>query len=66
MDTCSRLPSGFTSHSTTTCSGSSYGRGFSRTVLMTLKIAVFAPMPSVSVSNAISVNVGWRGSAPNA
>ena len=33
---------------------------------MTLKIAVFAPMPSVSVSNAISVNVGWRVSARNA
>ena len=33
---------------------------------MTLKIAVFAPMPSVSVNSAINVNVGWRISARNA
>src|SRR4051794_29561629 len=39
-------------------SGSAYGNGLSTTVLITLKIAVFAPMPSVSVASAISVNVG--------
>src|SRR5262249_59827877 len=35
-----------------------YGSWFSITALMTLKIAVFAPMPSTSVRSATTVNVG--------
>ena len=41
-----------------TDSGSGYGSGSSRTALITLNIAVFAPMPSASVSRTIAVNRG--------
>src|SRR5690348_7587544 len=44
--------------------GSGYGSGLSRTALTTLKMAVFAPMPSASVSTATAVKPGcfnnWR------
>ena len=66
IDTCSRLPSTFTSHNTRTRSGSSYGSGLSSTALTTLKMAALAPMPSVSVRSAISVNDGCRISARRA
>src|SRR5206468_2219225 len=39
---------------------SSYGSWFSSTALITLKMAVFVPMPRTSVSIATVVNVGWR------
>src|ERR1044071_5876593 len=45
-------------------SASGYGSGRSRTALTTLKIAVFAPMPSASVRMAMNANPGdlrsWR------
>src|SRR5262245_47634769 len=41
-------------------SGSENGRGFSKTLLMMLKIAVFAPIPSASVSSVADVNPGVR------
>jgi len=40
-------------------SGSSYGSGLSSTLLTTLKIAVFAPMPKARVSAAIKVKLGF-------
>jgi hypothetical protein len=40
-------------------SGSLYGNGRSNTALTTLKIAVFAPMPSASVMTAIKVKPGF-------
>src|SRR4030081_1257500 len=52
------------SHTTTSRSGSLNGNGRSSTALTTLKIAVFAPMPSASVMTATAVNPGffksWR------
>jgi hypothetical protein len=43
---------------------SGYGSGRRSTALITLKIAVFAPMPNASVRTAMSVNPGdlrsWR------
>src|SRR5580658_1715466 len=39
-----------------------YGRGLSRTLLTTLKTAVFAPMPMARVSRAMAVNPGLRRS----
>ena len=39
-------------------SGSFTARGRNNTAFTTLKIAVFAPMPSASVSTAIAVNAG--------
>jgi hypothetical protein len=39
--------------------GSWNGAGRSSTALMTLKIAVFAPMPSASVSTATAVKPGF-------
>jgi hypothetical protein len=39
--------------------GSLNGNGRSKTVFTTLKIAVFAPMPSASVSIAIAVKPGF-------
>ena len=39
-------------------SGSGAAIGLSRTALTTEKIAVFAPMPSVSAATAASVNAG--------
>src|SRR5437762_11687494 len=45
-------------------SESGYGRGFSKTPLTRLNIAVFAPMPSASVCTATAVKPGffsnWR------
>src|SRR6476620_5474655 len=45
-------------------SGDGNGSGFNNTALTTLKMAVFAPIPSASVSTAIKVNPGdlrsWR------
>src|SRR5438477_5887730 len=45
-------------------SGSRYGSAFSNTALTTLKMAVFAPMPSARVSTATAVKPGfftsWR------
>ncbi len=40
-------------------SGSLSGNGRNNTALTTLKIAVFAPMPSASVATAIAVNAGF-------
>ena len=51
-------PSGLLSQIRTRRSGSANGSGRSTTVLTTEKIAVFAPMPSASVSNAMSVKPG--------
>jgi hypothetical protein len=39
-------------------SGSRYGSGLSKTAFTTLNIAVFAPIPSASVSTAIAVTPG--------
>ncbi len=44
----------------TSCSGFGYGSGRRITPLMTLKIAVFAPMPSASVRIAMTVKPGTR------
>ena len=49
----------------TSASGSSKGRGFSKTPLTTVKIAVLAPMPSASVSTETAVNKGVRASLRN-
>jgi len=43
---------------TTTRSASGMATGFSSTALTTEKIAVFAPMPSVSAATAATVNAG--------
>src|SRR5438445_8764376 len=55
---------GLSVHGITMPSGSGYGSAFSNTVLMTVKMAVFAPMPSASVSTATAVKPGffsnWR------
>src|SRR6266581_5931344 len=40
-------------------SGSSYGKGRSNTALTTLKMAVFAPIPSASASTTINVIPGF-------
>src|SRR6266540_1977746 len=53
---------GLRSHSVTSRSGSGYGSGLSNTPLMMLKIAVFAPMPSASVSTATAVKPGFFNS----
>ena len=42
----------------TTRSGSGAATGFSRTVFTIEKMAVFAPMPSVSAAMAVAVNAG--------
>ncbi len=52
------LPSRPCCHSITTCSASGYGSFLNTTVCNTLKIAVFAPMPSASVSSTTAVNPG--------
>ena len=39
-------------------SGSGYGRGWSKTVLTTEKMAVLAPMPSAKAAMAITLNPG--------
>ena len=49
----------------TSVSGSSKGRGFSKTPLTTLKMAVLPPMPSASVSTETAVNKGVRASLRN-
>src|SRR6476646_6243097 len=46
------------SHTTTRVSGARYGSGLRRTPRTTEKIAVFAPMPSASVTSATTVNTG--------
>src|SRR5437667_4638111 len=55
---------GLTEAIRTSRSGSRYGRGCNNTALTTLKIAVFAPTPSASVSTATAVKPGffsnWR------
>src|SRR6266513_5015913 len=55
---------GLTEAIRTSRSGSRYGSGRSNTALTTLKMAVFAPMPSASVSTATAVKPGffrsWR------
>src|SRR6266849_2356945 len=43
----------------TSCWGSLTGNSLSRTALTKLKIAVFAPIPSASVSTATAVNPGF-------
>ncbi len=45
---------------TTRRSGSLYGSGRSRTLLVTVKIAVLAPIPSAIVSAAATVKTGLR------
>jgi hypothetical protein len=42
----------------TSRSGSAYGNGLRSTPLTTLKMALFAPIPSASVSTATMVNPG--------
>ena len=49
---------GLLSRSSTSCSGSGYGSGFSSTPFTTEKSAVFAPIPSASVRIATAVNPG--------
>ena len=48
----------------TSCSGFAYGSGRRRSASITLKMALFAPIPSASVSTATAVNrraiVNWR------
>src|SRR5437867_13052123 len=46
----------------TTWPGCSYGSGLSKTPLITLKMAVLAPMPSASVSTATAVKPGFFSS----
>ena len=49
----------------TSRSGWPYGSGFSITVLIRLKMAVLAPMPSASVATAASVKPGAFTSSLN-
>src|SRR6187397_1991609 len=46
-------------YSTTRRSGSLYGSGRSSTALVTLKMAVLAPMPSAMVDAAVRVTMGF-------
>src|SRR2546425_1147383 len=57
---------GLTEAIRTSRSGSRYGRGCNNTALTTLKIAVFAPMPSASVSTATAVKPGFFNSSRKA
>ena len=50
------------SHSTASRSGLGYGKGFSRTPLTTLKIAVLAPIPMASDAMMMKVETGLRRS----
>jgi hypothetical protein len=43
----------------TTCAGSSIASGCRKTALITVKIAVLAPIPSASESTATVVNPGF-------
>jgi len=54
------LSPGAVSQTPTSLSGSGYGSGFSKTVLTTLNIAVFAPIPTASVISVTVVNIGER------
>ena len=54
------------SHIITSCSGFLKGSGRSRTALTTLKIAVFAPMPSAITTMAILANAGFFASVRSA
>jgi hypothetical protein len=47
-------------HTPTRRLGSAKGSGFNRMPSMTLKIAVFAPMPMASVISVMAVNIGAR------
>ena len=49
-------------HADQCCSGWEYGKGFRRTPSTTLKMMVFAPMPTASVSRVIVVKSGARPS----
>src|SRR2546423_9287058 len=55
---------GWPARNCTSWPDSGYGSGLSRTALTTVKMAVFAPMPSASVSTATAVKPGffsnWR------
>src|SRR5580704_7088901 len=50
---------GVLEYTATSRSGSGYGSGFSNTPFTTENSAVFAPIPSASVSTAIAVNPGF-------
>ena len=50
----------------TSCSGWGNGSGLSRTALTTLKMAVFAPIPSARVRIATKVNPGDLRNCRNA
>ena len=50
----------------TSCSGRSYGSGFSSSAWVTVKIAVLAPMPSASVMIATAVTPGLSQQQANA
>ena len=56
------LTPGAVCHSATSCPACGYGRGFSSTPSITLKIAVLAPMPMASVTSEMAVNMGDRAS----
>ena len=53
-----RAKAGVVDQTKTTLSASRYGSGLNSTELMTLKIAVFAPIPRASVTSATTVNAG--------
>ena len=53
---------GYRLSSSTSCSGWATGRDRSISVLINVKIAVFAPMPSASEMTATAVNPGERRS----
>src|ERR1700676_4753072 len=56
------LTPGAVCHNAINRSGCGYGRGFSSTPSITLKIAAFAPIPIASVTSEIAVNMGERAS----
>src|ERR1044072_8800287 len=63
---CCRPFAGAESQNVIKRSGSLAASGRNNTALTTLKIAVFAPMPSASVSTAIAVNAGFFANPRNA
>jgi hypothetical protein len=56
----------FACHTRTICSGRAYGSGSSSTPFTTVKIAVVAPMPNISVSSTTAVKPGVRRIERNA
>src|SRR5580658_7495626 len=56
------LTPGAVSHTPISSSGWGYGNGFNRTLSSTVKIAVFAPMPTARVTSVMAVNIGARPS----